>query len=168
MPPRRAQSYPERAAKRRRVVDHTTAAPAQPEHQLSVQLHCHWLRFVGLFSPLLSPVQCSCCRCKFQLLCCAWVSLTIFSGIPFFGLVAHIQFKPPVCGTVLPNILIFVRYGIAYAVNLCAHWIICCATFNFCFSSNLQVTCSYVEWSCFLSFVSDCSDTCNLLGNAWH
>jgi len=32
MPPRRAQSYPERAAKRRRVVDHTTAAPDQPGH----------------------------------------------------------------------------------------------------------------------------------------
>ena len=32
MPPRRAQSYPERAAKRRRVVDHNAAAPDQPGH----------------------------------------------------------------------------------------------------------------------------------------
>ena len=32
MPPRRAQGYPERVAKRRRVVGHNTAAPDQPGH----------------------------------------------------------------------------------------------------------------------------------------
>ena len=67
--------------------------------------------FVGLCSPLLSPVQC-CCWCKFKLLCCAGVSLTILSGIPFLGVIQAI-----IHGTDLSNILIFVRFGIALAVN---------------------------------------------------
>ena len=165
MPPRRAQSYPERA-KRRRVVEHTTAAPAQPGHPLSVQLHCHWLRFVGLCSPLLSPFQWS-CWVSALMLCISFPDNIFWNTI--FWLSSSCSIQATCLCTDLPNILIFVRYGIAYAVNLCAHRIICCATFNFCFSSNFQVTCSYVGWSCFLSCASDYSDTCNLLlGNAWH
>ena len=47
------------------------------------------------------------------------VSPTIFSGIPFFGYIAHIQ--TTVHGTDFSNILIFVRFGIAFTVNLYAH-----------------------------------------------
>ena len=73
-------------------------------------------RVCGTLFPLLSPVQCFCCWCKFKLLCYAWVPPTIFSGIPFFGYIAHIQTTAH--GTDFSNILIFVRFGIAFTVNL--------------------------------------------------
>ena len=59
---------------------------------------------------------------KFKVLCCAQDSLTIqvFSGIPLFGFIAHIQ--ATVHGTDLSDILIVVRFGIAFAVTLWAHW----------------------------------------------
>ena len=70
-------------------------------------------RVCGTLFQLLSPVQCFCCWCKFKLLCYAWVPPTIFSGIPFFGYIAHIQ--TTVHGTDFSHI--FFSY-----INLCQVW----------------------------------------------